>query len=201
MSDSLAEVKTRPCLICAGSGFSGFGTGYDDVCSNCIGGEVLADEPLGYYEILAVVNRRMKDWSLFETMFRTEVHLADAVAGRYSIDYGLPVACARVSGSSFWEAEVCGGIFYLLGIQVEPRHRGKGHGAALYEIITEIARELGCNEIRQMPSGWTSNERGINETRPRRDYLHDRGWTDVEAGGDVRKILKENTVNGVIGEP
>lgn len=28
------------CPRCGGTGFSGHGTGYDDVCDNCIGGEV-----------------------------------------------------------------------------------------------------------------------------------------------------------------
>jgi NTP pyrophosphatase (non-canonical NTP hydrolase) len=33
------------CPVCGGSGFSGQGTGYDDVCSNCIHGLVLRESP------------------------------------------------------------------------------------------------------------------------------------------------------------
>lgn len=36
---------TKDCPICKGSGFSGYGTGYDDVCGNCIAGQVLAELP------------------------------------------------------------------------------------------------------------------------------------------------------------
>lgn len=37
------KVETKPCEVCGGSGWSPHakGTGYDDVCDNCIAGEVL----------------------------------------------------------------------------------------------------------------------------------------------------------------
>lgn len=43
----LEEIDDRSfavCPQCGGSGFSGRGTGYDDVCSNCIRGYVPSDE-------------------------------------------------------------------------------------------------------------------------------------------------------------
>ena len=32
-----AEAATEPCVKCGGGGFSGYGTGYDDVCDECGG--------------------------------------------------------------------------------------------------------------------------------------------------------------------
>ncbi|ULF49382.1 anti-TRAP protein [Bacillus phage MrBubbles] len=31
------KIKTEECATCGGSGFSGYGTGYDAVCDNCGG--------------------------------------------------------------------------------------------------------------------------------------------------------------------
>lgn len=42
MNDS--EPETVDCPKCSGSGFSGYGTGYDDVCGWCIAGKVLKGE-------------------------------------------------------------------------------------------------------------------------------------------------------------
>lgn len=36
----MSEVEYIPCEKCSGSGFDGYGTGYDSVCSNCTGGYV-----------------------------------------------------------------------------------------------------------------------------------------------------------------
>jgi GNAT superfamily N-acetyltransferase len=190
--------EARPCLVCNGSGFSGFGTGYGDVCDNCIAGELPAAESLGKDEIRAVLRRRMQEWELCETLARFYVKRDEVRPGRWFVGYGDN----RGPAGNYWSGEFDDGeIFFLTEIGLDPDQRGHGHGEALYDIITEIARDLGCTEIRQMPSGWTRDENGINVKRSRRDYLHDRGWVDVEEDGDVCKILKENTVNGVVGEP
>jgi hypothetical protein len=60
--------------------------------------------------------------------------------------------------------------FYLLHIELEAALRGIGLGARLYELLTEIARELDCKRIVQTPSGWTPS----GETRDA--YLQRRGW-------------------------
>lgn len=69
------------------------------------------------------------------------------------------------------ELNVFGGVCYLLDIWLMASLRGKGHGAALYDVCVNIARDLGCKRIEQAPSGSTPS----GESRG--GWLNRRGWT------------------------
>jgi len=75
----------------------------------------------------------------------------------------------RQLGTGF-DLNVVDAVCYLLDIRLEERHRGQGHGSALYELLVQVAAALGCSEIRQTPSGTTM--RGES----RQDWLLRRGW-------------------------
>ena len=78
------------------------------------------------------------------------------------------------------------GICYLLEIRLREENRGKGYGDALYKVLEEVARALGCHQIRQTPSGWCRTPEGLS-SETRKAYLMRRGW--VDAGLDVYKDL------------
>jgi len=83
----------------------------------------------------------------------------------------------------YWDANIIGDTFYLLSIQIPQEMRGRGEGARLYVAIEQVARDAGCREIRQTPSGWT----GTGETRM--SYLLRRGWE--RDGNEVFKSLRK----------
>jgi GNAT superfamily N-acetyltransferase len=72
-------------------------------------------------------------------------------------------------------------VFFLLSIQLDEQFRGVGNGEQLYNTLTEIAREIGCREIRQSPSGRTATKQS------RVAYLRKRGW--VSDGCEAFKSL------------
>lgn len=73
-------------------------------------------------------------------------------------------------GSTYLDINILGDVFYLLHIEVQREDRGKGYGNRLYEMLTDIAKNLGCRRIEQTPSGRTWR----GETRA--SYLERRGW-------------------------
>ena len=82
-----------------------------------------------------------------------------------------------------WHANIQDGIFYLLKIKLPEALRGQGLGDKLYRCIEQAARNCGCTEIRQTPSGWTKT----GETRL--SYLLRRGW--IEESHEVYKELSQ----------
>jgi GNAT superfamily N-acetyltransferase len=80
------------------------------------------------------------------------------------------------------QANIVGGVFYLLFIQIMRDVRGQGHGDRLYKCCEEIAQRLGCTEIRQTPSG--------GYFRSRMDYLIDRGWKIVDKDANGIELFK-----------
>jgi GNAT superfamily N-acetyltransferase len=129
------------------------------------------------YQVAEVVDRCLQAWSLYRP---------GVLRVRRFADGALAVSCWRgeflseeVEGFSLNVAE--NGICYLLDIKLQEKHRGQGYGDALYKILEEVARELGCSQIRQTPSGWTRT----GETR--KDYLMRRGW--LNGGIEVFKEL------------
>ncbi len=123
--------------------------------------------------------KSMRDWALYDQEFRIYTFRIGRGLRDISLGYGTP----RYQDATYWDANVIGSKFYLLHIQIVREYRGKGHGAALYEIIERIAAELGCREVRQHPSGTTS----AGETR--RSYLERRGWTS-----DGIEVFKKTNV-------
>ncbi len=83
-----------------------------------------------------------------------------------------------------WYANIVEDVFYLMKIRLPEAMRGKGLGDKLYSCITDLAKSLGCSEIRQTPSGWTKT----GETRM--SYLMRRGWLPSPCGSEVFKELR-----------
>ena len=84
-------------------------------------------------------------------------------------------------GSTHFDINIINGVFYILDIEVEKKHRGKGHGDALYKVLEEIARQAKCRWVQMKPSGWTHT----GETR--KAYLLRRGYRSI--GGEAVKEL------------
>jgi GNAT superfamily N-acetyltransferase len=126
-------------------------------------------------EIENVARCHLRNWPLYqgESEMVHVVKQCEFVA----ISYGTQPMAHRL------DLQLELGICYLLHIAIEPEHRGKGHGAALYEIVEGIAKSLGCKEVRQTPSGWTHT----GETRMR--YLVRRGWHPD--GAEVVKRIEQ----------
>lgn len=116
-----------------------------------------------------VVRNHMSSWPLYED---THQVLSRTIGERIWLGYIADVAR--------WDVNIIEGIFFLLDIKIIPEQRGKGYGEKLYAILEQIARDLGCSQIRQTPSGWTKT----GETR--QDYLLRRGW-QCDAG-EVYKV-------------
>lgn len=76
-----------------------------------------------------------------------------------------------------------GKIGYLVEIELDERRRGRGEGWSLYESIEGISRNLGCNLLRQTPSGYTF------KGESRENYLMRRGYKKVPNCIEVEKIL------------
>ena len=77
-------------------------------------------------------------------------------------------------GTTYADINILGDVFYLLHIEIQQGHRGKGHGTELYRLFEQVAKELGCKRIEQTPSGTTIR----GETRAA--YLKRRGWQTNE---------------------
>lgn len=69
--------------------------------------------------------------------------------------------------------QVEGALLYIMDIAIPEAYRGLGHGARLYTMAEDVARELSCRAIAQTASGRTGTG------QDRRDYLRSRGWTGV----------------------
>lgn len=74
------------------------------------------------------------------------------------------------TGTTYLDINILKDVFYLLHIELRKEDRGKGYGGKLYEMLTEVAHQLGCRRIEQTPSGWTPS----GDTRA--SYLQRRGW-------------------------
>ena len=81
-----------------------------------------------------------------------------------------------------FDVNILNDVFFVLDICVEPQHRGKGHGDALYKVLEEIAAEAGCHKVQMTASGWT------HTGELRMDYLLRRGYQqfgNIEVVKDV----------------
>jgi len=74
-------------------------------------------------------------------------------------------------GTTHFDLNIIDGVCYILHVELVPEHRGRGHGAQLYDLLVAIAREWPCDRVEQTPSGWTTT----GETRAK--YLERHGWT------------------------
>ena len=78
-----------------------------------------------------------------------------------------------------------GKIAYLVFIELDEDKRGVGLGEKMYKSVENIARELGCDILRQTASGWTV--RG----EPRKNYLERKlGYKKIN-DVEVEKVLNK----------
>lgn len=95
--------------------------------------------------------------------------------------------CIRIRWHDWQGAEIDlqvsedGKTCWLLSIEIREAIRGRGIGAQLYELLTEAASQMGCDQIVQTPSGRTTTGEA------RRAYLFRRGW--LPDGAEVYKKL------------
>lgn len=118
-----------------------------------------------------VLNERLADWPL-----HTGEAKADFLTGADK-DIWLTyrtTSRAMARDTTHFDINILGNTFYLLWIEIDKAARGKGHGNQLYEILTQVAADLGCHRIVQFPSGWVVKDGVKGETR--RSYLERRGW-------------------------
>lgn len=126
--------------------------------------------------IEATVRAVLREWPLYQEHDHVQVH---PIGDGWSIMY-----CAKFTGRPFTaemhmadpppsllsiNVTADGTKLYLLFIQVHPGYRGQGYGHQLYERVIELARRLGCKEVRQTPSGGYEDDERL-------DYLARRGW-------------------------
>ena len=77
-----------------------------------------------------------------------------------------------------------GTTHFFMQIELDENKKGLGLGEKMYKSIEDIARELGCNILRQHASGWTF--RG----EPRENYLIRRGYRKVPNCIEIEKVLQ-----------
>ena len=136
-------------------------------------------------QIESAMRRRMRRWKLFNP--RGPLFAIRLENGDWSLGYASRRGVHPKD--THWDANIIKGVFYLLRIQVAPMYRGRGDGAKLYELIEQLACDLGCTQIRQHPSGWTPT----GETR--KSYLERRGW--IDDGIESFKLLAANDPTAV----
>ncbi len=82
------------------------------------------------------------------------------------------------------------GLFYLLGIGLARKYRGRGLGSQLYTILEEIAAELGCLAVVMTPSGITLK----GETRF--DYMLRKGYKPYGPHEVIKELSHEPDKKG-----
>jgi len=119
-------------------------------------------------EVESVARNYLQEFPLYDPTHSVTVRPLNN--GKYWIGYRT-TEYFDPHGSTHFDVNVEGEIFYLLFIEVEPAERKKGHGSILYDVLEQIAAALGCTMLEMTPSGTTP--RGES----RAAYLERRGYT------------------------
>lgn len=85
--------------------------------------------------------------------------------------FDLNILRTKTQDSNELDSNLKDSILYLLYLEIESRHLGKGFGSDLYRRLENAAKDLGCCRVEQTPSGSTFT----GETRS--SYLQRRGYT------------------------
>lgn len=113
--------------------------------------------------------KHLAKWPLYSE--NHEVKICDISGGVW---LGYSTTPTRLPGVTCFDVNVRKGVFFVLDICVEPQHRGKGHGDALYKVLEAIAAEAGCSKVQMTASGWAC--KGEIRIETRMDYLLRRGY-------------------------
>ena len=112
------------------------------------------------------VKEILAKWPLYDASHEVS---SRRINGGFWIGYRT-VSGHRPHGSTHFDVNILNGVFYVLSIEIVPEHRGKGHGAALYKALEEIALKLGCHRVQMTPSGNTATGESRESYLLRRDY-------------------------------
>jgi len=130
-------------------------------------------------EIHALVLDELRDFPLFEERQKIDVKRDDeSVYIIYRTEEGNPIR------TTHFDLQTIGETCFLVEIELEKSHRGKGLGKKLYQVAENVARNIGCNKINQTASGWTIKE----ETRI--DYLHRNLGYEIAGQDDLTGITE-----------
>lgn len=129
---------------------------------------------MNLHEVELVLKRNLLKWPPFE---EGQLRL-ETLSRPDHLWISFRTVATLIQHSTHFDVNVDGSTFYLLHIELEDRHRNKGLGSQLYQILEKVAQEIGCRVFEQTPSGWTPR----GETRAA--YLQRRGYTLV---GDVAR--------------
>jgi GNAT superfamily N-acetyltransferase len=77
-------------------------------------------------------------------------------------------------------------LCYITSIRLEECQRGKGFGWALYEAVHDFARKVGCEKVRETPSGWVVIDGKRIKTR--REYMLSKGYVPF-GSAEVELVL------------
>lgn len=140
--------------------------------------------------IQSLFHQHLSRWSLYDDKDLVRVHKTGS--DDFSLMYfSHPGHLITTDQQHKLMINITDGIFYLLFIGIARRDRGYGHGARLYDIMTDLARELGCKWIEQYPSGATP----AGESRM--SYLLRHGWEQYKKS--VRRRFDESGSNQECG--
>lgn len=142
-------------------------------------------------EIESTLREVLCDWPLYRANDHVQVRRFNGVDGLcWSIQYcgffeGVPFSASmRIADEppNFLILNMVEDRMYLLTIQIEQKYRGQGFGEQLYDLVVDFARELGCAEVWQTPSGgYGDDDRG--------SYLARRGWQWDEKQTEMFKVI------------
>ena len=68
---------------------------------------------------------------------------------------GYQTGTSNWDRGNYFDVQITGDTFYLLHIELEEANRGKNHGLLLYQILEQLAKDLGCKRLEMTPSGTT----------------------------------------------
>ena len=118
------------------------------------------------------IHKRLVKWPLFD--LRCSIRCS-ATGDHLSASYGNRWA-------EHFDIEIIDKTFYINGIGIDREHRGKGQGAALYELLEQVARDMDCDRIVMSASGKTpSGEDRGDWLRRKFGYVKTGGISVVKA--------------------
>ena len=128
---------------------------------------------------LSDVKAVIKEFTLYDSSHKV---LVRDISGGFWIGYRT-TASNQTQGTTHFDVNVIRGVFFILSIELDQEHRGKGHGAALYKLLEQMARRLNCHQVQMTPSGRTPSGES------RESYLLRRGYEKF--GAEVIKVIDQ----------
>ena len=123
-----------------------------------------------------LIDRLRRDFPLFEEHHEVDVDWStDRRQISISYDTSHPLMGDVYYESTRFYLHIIGDVSYSSWLEIEPKHRGKGHGKTLYKIWEDFSRDCGCQKLHGTPTG---HVRGKSKL----EYLESLGFHKVEEG-------------------